>query len=139
MTAEPRNPDYQQAVRDIFERANFIRRLGVRLLLVEPGRATTELELTESHLQQTGSAHAGVIATLADHTAGAAGTSLIAADQALLTAEFKINFLRPGAGRLRGEASVLKAGRSLVVAESEVWSQDDLCAKAIVSMVPIRR
>jgi acyl-coenzyme A thioesterase PaaI-like protein len=56
----------------IFETANFLRTLGVRLEAVGPGSCETSLVLTAGLHQQHGFAHAGVVTTLADHTAGGA-------------------------------------------------------------------
>jgi len=51
------------------------------------------------HLQHGGVVHAGVQATIADHTSGAAATTVLAQGQYVLTAEFKINLLRPAVGK----------------------------------------
>ena len=72
--------------------------------------------------QQHGFVHGGVIATLADHTAGGAARS-VSGKKDVLTVEFKINYLRPATGdRLRCTASVLRAGKSAIVAESLVFA-----------------
>ena len=87
--------------------------------------------------------HAGVQATVADHTAGAAGASLIEPGQFVLSAEFKINLLRAAKGtRLECVAKVLKAGASLSVVESEVYcgTGDDLrlVSKTTVTLAVLR-
>jgi uncharacterized protein (TIGR00369 family) len=106
----------------IFETANFLRKLGVRLEAVGPDWCETSLVLTPALYQQHGFAHAGVITTLADHTAGGAARAAVAPGRDVLTLELKINFLRPGRGeRLVARARTLRAGRSAVVSESEVF------------------
>ena len=65
-------------------------------------------------------------------------------NEMVLTAEFKINLLRPALGdRLRCRATVLKAGRTLIVAESEVYAVRDgkekLVAKATVTLAPVEK
>ena len=82
-------------VERIFLSAPFTRDLGVRLESVAPGECRTSLVLGERHLQQDGFVHAGVQATVADTTAGAAAATLIAPDQYVLSAEFKINLFGP--------------------------------------------
>jgi uncharacterized protein (TIGR00369 family) len=75
------------------------------------------------HLQQDGVVHAGVQATIADHTAGAAATTTLDRDQFILTAEFKINFLRMAVGKsLICHAQVLKSGKMITVVESNVYA-----------------
>jgi uncharacterized protein (TIGR00369 family) len=123
----------------LFEAAPFIRDLGMELAAIAPGRCETALALTERHLQQDGVVHAGVLATMADHTAGSAGASMVGADEYVLTAEFKINLLRAARGaRLHCIGTVLKPGRRLIIAESEVFDGDPqqapLVAKAIVTL-----
>jgi len=126
-------------IRRLFDRAPFIRDLGMVLAAIAPGRCETRLVLAERHLQQDGVVHAGVLATMADHTAGAAGASLIGVGEYVLSAEFKINLLRAaGQNRLHCIGTVLKPGRRLIVAESEVFDGDPesgrLVAKATVTL-----
>ena len=118
---QPRNPDYAAAVAAIFEEAAFIRALGIRLESIAPGVCCTVLDVADQHRQHDGFVHATVVAAMADHTAGAAAGSLIASDQLVLTAEYKINLLRPAAdGPLRCEARVIKPGNRLTVVASDV-------------------
>lgn len=105
----------------IFERAAFVQHLGIRMTALEPGACEARLVVRPDLLQQDGIVHAGVLATLADHTAGAAGGSLIAPGEGILSAEFKINLLRAARGpALRCRAEVVKAGRRLTVADARV-------------------
>lgn len=106
----------------IFNQSPFIADLGLRLDSLGHGACTTVLPLQPRHLQQDGYVHAGVQATMADHTAGAAAATLIECGQIVLTAEFKINLLRPAEGdRLVCRSTVLKQGRQLTVVESEIF------------------
>ena len=123
----------------IFANAPFIADLGIRLESSGPGACTTVLPLERRHLQQDGYVHAGVQATIADHTAGAAAASLVKEGQYVLSAEFKINLLRAARGeRLVCRAKVLKAGSQLIVAESEVFcvasGEERLVSKATVTL-----
>src|SRR5215467_13028551 len=112
------------AVKNIFYRANFVRDLDIHLEKVAEGLCETSLVVQERLRQQHGFVHGGVIATLADHTAGGAARS-VSGNSDVLTVEFKINYLRPATGdRLRCTASVLKAGKSAIVAEALVYCSD---------------
>ena len=127
-------------VRGIFDRAPFMADLGVRLIDVGEGWVTTELDISERLTQQHGFAHAGVVSTLADHTAGAAATTLIDDGQSVLTADFNIHLLRPGAGDLltsRGE--VVRAGRTLIVTQADVWADGKHCARYTGTMAVVDR
>ena len=126
-------------VRHIFDNAPFIREMGVELTSIEDGWCETQLVPNRRHRQQHGLIHAGVMATMADHTAGCAARGKVGMDQDVLTVEFKINFLRPAlADRLRCRSDVLRAGKTLVICESEVYaekkSQEKLVAKATVTL-----
>ena len=128
----------------VFRRAPFIRQLGPRLVRVSAGHCESSLDLTEPHLQQDGYVHAGVQATLADHTAGTAAATLIRSGQIVLTAEFKISLLRAARGdRLRCQARVLKPGTRLIFAESEIYCESSgdarLVAKASVTLAVLPR
>jgi uncharacterized protein (TIGR00369 family) len=135
----PRTPDHPGRAREIFRRAAFIDNLGIRLKDLGEGWCESVLTIMPGHLQQDGFVHAGVQATMADHTAGGAAGTLAAEGELVLTVEFKINFLRPARGEhLRCRAVVLRRGRTLHVAESEVYVQRDgnekLVAKAMVTL-----
>jgi len=124
----------------IFAKANFVNALGIRVVHAEGERCETELVVRPDHLQQDGFVHAGVQATLADHTAGGAATLALDAGEAILSIEFKINLLRPATGeKLRCVATVLRAGKTVVVAEAEVFAADKLCSKATVTLARVRR
>jgi len=99
---KPRNPLYAERVAAIFDTAPFMKHLGVRLLRCEPGLCETVLVVQPGQLQQDGYVHAGVQATFADHTAGAAAGTLMAADEIVLTVELKINLLRAAQGAPAG-------------------------------------
>ena len=139
---QPRNPDYQATVRSIMDRAAFVADLGIVLTAVGPGWCETEVAIQPRHLQQNGFVHAGVLATLGDHTAGAAAGSLVGVGEGVLTVEFKINLLRPALGELvRCRAQVLRAGRTLSVVEAEMFAvasgDPKLVAKSTVTLAVV--
>ncbi len=138
-----KNPHYRDRVQQVINQAAFVKDLGLELIDLGPGWCACGLVVAPRHLQQTHVVHAGVLATVADHTAGAAGSTLLPADEYVLTAEFKINLLRAARGeRLVCRAQVLKPGRILTVVESEVFSVTDeaptLVAKASVTLAVLK-
>ena len=113
--------DSIETARAVFRAAPFIVDLGIEPTAMGEGRCETVLVVQPRMLQHTGQVHAGVITTLADHTAGAAAQSVLPAGAVAITAELKISLMRPARGeRLVCCAVVLKPGRSLVFAEAEV-------------------
>ena len=137
------HPDFRQAARQLFDRAAFPQHLGMTLTHVELGLCRAELTLQPWQMQQDDFVHAGVLATLADHTAGAAAMTQVGAGQTILSIEYKINFLRPAIGSsLRCEARVLRAGRTIIPVEAEVYAisgaQEKMVAKAIVTLAVVQ-
>ena len=133
------DPAKAAKVRHIFDNAPFIREMGVELTSIEDGWCETQLVPDRRHWQQHGLIHAGVMATMCDHTAGCVARGKVGMDQDVLTVEFKINFLRPAvADRLRCRSHVLRAGKTLVICESEVYaekkSEEKLVAKTTVTL-----
>ncbi len=116
----------RERVEKIFQRAEFVRSLGLELVASGKGWCETRLTLTAAHRQQHGLAHGGVLMTMADHTCGGAAGSCMAEDKDVITVENKTTFLRPATGReLTCRAEVLRAGKSLVFVEGEVWCERD--------------
>jgi len=135
--------DSREHVEAILNKARFIQYLGIELVDFGPGWCDTRLAVADMHLQQDGFVHAGVVATMADHTAGAAAGTQARAGEVVLTVEFKINFLRPTVGEwLRCRAEVLRAGRQLTVTESSVFAcqggAEKLVAKAMVTLAMVK-
>jgi uncharacterized protein (TIGR00369 family) len=125
--------------RELFRSAPFIVELGLELESFGTGECVTSLNLEQRHLQQNGFVHAGVQATLADHTAGAAAGTLAAEGRHVMTVEFKISFFRAAKGeRLVCRAKVIKPGRKFSFVESEVFcvslGEERLVAKASATM-----
>jgi uncharacterized protein (TIGR00369 family) len=131
-------PAGAESVREIFYQANFIRDLNIQLDKVSEGICETSLIVQERMRQQHGFVHGGVIATMADHTAGGAARS-VSGEKDVLTVEFKINYLRPATGdRLHCTATVLRAGKTMIVAEALVYAgntgKETLVAKLIETL-----
>ena len=100
-----------------------------------PGRVEIELPYDTSLTQQDGFIHAGVSSIIMDSACGYAAFSLMPADARVLTIEFKINLLAPAAGeRFRAVGQVRKSGRSVFVAESDLFAEANGDSKAVASM-----
>jgi uncharacterized protein (TIGR00369 family) len=119
----------------------FIANLGLTAVHLERGYLESRLTVQPRHRQQDQYIHAGVLATMADHTAGYAAFSLIPEGFRILTIEFKVNFFRPAYGQgLLCKSRILREGRVLV-GEAEVYDQrpdgEVLAAKAMVTMMSV--
>jgi len=112
--------------------------------VVEHGFFQSRVAIQEHHRQQDGFIHAGVMATMADHTAGYAGFSTVSEEFQILTIEFKINFLKPAHGNaLVCRSNIIRGGKQIILAESEVFDihekEETLCAKAMVTLMAVHR
>jgi uncharacterized protein (TIGR00369 family) len=89
--------------------------------------------VTEQLKQQHGFVHGGVVSYAADNALTFAGGAALG--PAVVTSEYKINYLRPARGEsLIARASVIHAGKSQAVCKCEVFSVESgkeiLCAVA---------
>jgi uncharacterized protein (TIGR00369 family) len=122
----------------------FVADCGFEAVHYERGRLESSLKVLNRHRQQDNYIHAGVIATMADHTAGYAAFSLVSGDYRILTIEFKINFLEPAYGyRLICRSRILREGGQILVGESEVFDrrtdEEVLVAKAMVTLKAVHQ
>jgi uncharacterized protein (TIGR00369 family) len=103
---------------------------------VGPGRVVQEMPRDERFGRQFGYTHAGAVTTLADTACGYAALTRMAADREVLTVDFTANFLAPAAGeRFRATATVLRAGRTIVVTRGEVHALGGARAARLVAAV----
>jgi len=141
---QPANPDFRQRCLDSFARQPFMTHLGGRMVEVAPGYCVAEIPVRPELTQQHGFVHGGVLASLADANAGYAAFSLMPADSAPLTVEYKLNIVRPGGGKLvRGKATVVKPGRTLNVVQSDVYNVDEegteiLCVTSLQTVMTMQ-
>jgi uncharacterized protein (TIGR00369 family) len=112
------------ALKGIFAASPFVADVGIVPVALENGKVTTELVLAQRHTQHTGVVHAGVMATMADHSMGAAAQLVSPEGRWIVTAELKTSLLRAARGeRLVCEAQVLKPGRAVTFTEASVWAE----------------
>ena len=131
---EPRCTDYAGRVRDSFARQGAMQTLGASLGLMAPGAVDIELPWAPALTQQHGFLHAGMVATALDSACGYAGFTLMAADAAVLTVEFKINLLAPAQGqRFRMQGRVIKPGRTITVCEGQAFALSDSGAEKLIA------
>src|SRR5215211_5446739 len=92
--------------------------IGARLTSLSEGKAVLEVPIREELLQQNGYVHGGVISYIADNALTFAGGSVLG--PAVLTSEYKINYLRPAGRRSwRGRQwSTQAGGRPCAAAKS---------------------
>ena len=124
----------QRRVGDSFARQAAMTTLGAALDEVAPGRVSVLLAHRAALTQQHGYLHAGMLATALDTACGYAAFSLMPADAAVLTIEFKINLLAPAKGpRFRFEGQVVKPGRTISVVDGRALQIDGVGEEKLIA------
>ncbi len=127
------NTDLQKRIRDSFARQTVMTTVGASITRVEPGEVDIELPFRSDLIQQHGFYHAGVVTMIVDTACGYAALTRMPASAAVLTVEYKVNFLSPASGeKLIARGRVLKPGRTLTVCFGEVHAFADGKEKLVV-------
>lgn len=142
MDFTPRTDNYVELVQKAFAEQGFMQHLGVEMAELKPGYCELHLPFKPELDQHHGYFHGGVIGSLADVSGGFAGFTLLSEGQAMLTVEYKLNIIAPGAGDyLKGVGQVVKAGRTLTVTEIDVFGVkngvETQCATAIQTLMAV--
>ena len=120
---EPKNPDFDARVRNSFDLQKVMHTLGVSIAELSPGHIVLEMMHSNALTQQHGFLHAGIVSRALDSACGYAAFSLMPANAAVLTVEFKINLLNPADGeRFRFTADVVKPGSTLTICEARAYA-----------------
>jgi uncharacterized protein (TIGR00369 family) len=114
--------------------------IGMRMVAVEEGRVTFELDAGPQHTSPLGTLHGGIVCDLADAAMGCAHASLLADGETFTTLELKINFVKPvWQGLLTAVGSVLKSGRTIGLSECRVTDESgSLVAYATSTCMTLR-
>jgi uncharacterized protein (TIGR00369 family) len=136
MDDAPASNGFAERVRDSFARQRIMATLGAVLTRVEAGAVEIALGYRADLTQQHGFIHAGVVATILDSACGYAAFSVMPADVAVLTVEYKINLLRPASGdRLIARARVIRSGKTLTVCAGDAFAELDGAEKTVATML----
>ena len=131
----PADAGYAERVQRSFERQAVMATLGITLAHVAPGRVVLEMQHRPDLTQQHGFLHAGVVSTALDSACGYAAFSLMPADAAVLTIEFKVNLVAPARGPwFRFEGAVIKPGRTITVVEGRATERGDKGERLVATM-----
>lgn len=117
---------YLSAVQSENQTVNrLFRLLGAHLADVSEGRAVIVAPVSAAFSQGGGMVAGGLLATLADEAMAHAVLSALPEGKACVTAEMNVRYLRglspEAGGDIRAEASLVKRGSVLFVAESRVF------------------
>ncbi|MFM0147624.1 PaaI family thioesterase [Paraburkholderia sp. RL18-085-BIA-A] len=104
-----------------FAAQGLMKTLGATVRSVSDGEVQIDLPFSSGLSQQHGFTHAGAITSIVDSACGYAALTKAPDGCEVVTAEFKINFLRPAIGDFFvAVGNVVNAGKKLVVCTGEV-------------------
>jgi uncharacterized protein (TIGR00369 family) len=139
---EPRNPRFEQAVRDSFAAQQLMGTIGARLARVVAGEVEIRVPFRLDLTQQHGFLHAGVVTSALDSACGYAAFSLMPAGAGVLSVEFKTNLLAPARGdELIARGRVVRAGRTVTVCQADGFmrsgADETLVATMLATMMTV--
>ena len=121
----------QQSFRDV---------LGVAVEDATDGRARLTLDAEGTHLNEGGTVHGGVLASLVDMAMGEAVRSRTDEGEVPATSQLTVTYLRPGKpGRLTVTAQVSKQGDQLTICEADVEQDDRTLVHALATFAVLSR
>ncbi|MBB1600112.1 PaaI family thioesterase [Variovorax sp. UMC13] len=104
-----------------FDAQGLMATIGARLVHVADGEVHIALPFSKALSQQHGYLHAGATTSIVDSACGYAALTKAPAGFEVVTAEFKINLMRPALGeRFLAIGRVVNAGRLMTVCSGEV-------------------
>src|ERR1700694_1189171 len=113
-----------------------MRFIGARIATLSPGRCAVEVPFRADLCQESGLIHGGVVTAIAANAAGYAAFSLMPKNSSVLGIEYKVNLDEPAPGeRFVAPGTVVRAGRTLSVVESEVRAEADGRSSAVARML----
>ena len=128
--------DLQERIAVSFRSQGLMETLGARLVSVADGEVQIELPFSEGLSQQHGYVHAGAITSIADSACGYVALTRAPSGCEVVSAEFKINLVRPAIGeRFVATGTVQNAGKLLTVCTGEVRAYAQGTSKVVAIML----
>jgi uncharacterized protein (TIGR00369 family) len=120
----------------VTEREHLLNQMGMRDVEDSAERLVIEMDNRPDLANIRGALQGGLVATLIDIAAGRLAGNVVGANQNVTTADMNVHFLAPiVTGPARAEATVVRAGRRLIVLAVDVFDagRDRLAARATLT------
>jgi uncharacterized protein (TIGR00369 family) len=124
------------------DNAHLLSRLGMRDVEETSDRLVIEMDNRPDLANIRGALQGGLVATLIDIAAGRLAGNVVGPDQDVTTADMNVHYLAPiMQGPARAEATIVRAGRRLIVLSVDVTDKgrDRLAARATLSFAVLDR
>ena len=117
--------------------SGYYKLLGMWVEAIDRGYARVLMHVNETHHSLYGTAHGGVISSLADTAAGVAVGALAIDGDRSATVEMKLNYLSPvNHDEIIAEARVINQGKRILLVDVEVKNTSgNLVAKGLATYV----
>jgi uncharacterized protein (TIGR00369 family) len=114
--------------------------VGFKMIAQDNGRAVVLFTPTPRHVNPMGTLHGGILCDIADAAMNAAYLTTLQDGESFTTLEMKINYLKPvWRSQLRAEGWVVKAGRTIGLAECDIYDEGgSLVARATSTCMTLR-
>lgn len=127
--------DLQERIAASFKAQGLMATLGAQLISVAEGEVQIALPFSDQLAQQHGYLHAGAVTSILDSACGYAALTKAPPGCEVVTAEFKINLLRPAVGeRFLATGRVQNSGKLLTVCTGEVRAFSGHTSKVVAIM-----
>jgi len=127
--------DIHERIAVSFKSQGLMATLGAQLVTVADGEVQIAMPFSEHISQQHGYVHAGAITSVVDSACGYAALTKAPPEYEVVTAEFKINLMRPAVGdRFLAIGKVQSSGKLLTVCTGEVRAFTGTAYKVIAIM-----
>ncbi len=127
--------DIQERIAASFKSQGLMATLGAQLVSVADGEVQIALPFSEHLSQQHGYVHAGAITSVVDTACGYAALTKAPPECEVVTAEFKINLLRPAIGeRFLAIGRVQSSGKLLTICTGQVQAFAGTACKVVAIM-----
>ncbi|PIQ83405.1 MAG: DUF4442 domain-containing protein [Candidatus Omnitrophica bacterium CG11_big_fil_rev_8_21_14_0_20_63_9] len=114
--------------------------LQMRITQVDEGRVIFQMPVDGRYANPIGTLHGGIICDLADAAMGTAFATTCEEGDSYTTVELKCNYLRPvWESTLTATAWVVSRGKTMGLAECEVWDDKDRLIAKLSSTLTILR
>ncbi len=114
--------------------------VGFKMIAQGDGRAVVLFTPTARHVNPMGTLHGGILCDIADAAMNAAYLTTLQDGETFTTLEMKINYLKPvWRSQLRAEGWVVKAGKTIGLAECDIYDETgSLVARATSTCMTLR-
>lgn len=133
--------DYLMGIRDgAISPPPIAKLVGYKIVEVEKGGATFELNPAEYHYNPFSSVHGGITTTLLDTSMAASVLSTLPIGKNCSTVEFKVNFIRPitsKTGKITCRAAVIHSGGRIATSEAKIFDASEKLFAHAVSTIMI--